>query len=276
MNGRQWNQEEIKYLKLVYPTSGYRAHQKKYSDRTCCSITSKAMKVGVNVIRREICSIYKCNRKHYSKGLCSLHYNRLRIQYFLDYQKKHRVRINKYLRQWRAKNPDKISKANKKWRSKKENYKKAEELCKKWKKTDMGKRSRKLYVEKNRERIRQLGRNFYRKNKVKIISKNKRLYLKRKNVIGNHTNEEWIAKRDETHGFCPSCWKHVDLKNLTEDHIVSIKNGGTDYIENIQPLCGSCNSSKGAKTIIFPQPMPDEDKEFIIWMENSQNLLKNL
>ena len=35
------------------------------------------------------------------------------------------------------------------------------------------------------------------------------------------------------------------FKNFTVDHIVSRKRGGTDHIDNLQLLCGHCNSVKG-------------------------------
>ena len=34
----------------------------------------------------------------------------------------------------------------------------------------------------------------------------------------------------------------------TVDHVVPKARGGTDHIENLQLLCGACNSVKGTKT----------------------------
>ena len=36
-------------------------------------------------------------------------------------------------------------------------------------------------------------------------------------------------------------------ENITADHIVPLSRGGIEAEENLQPLCGSCNSSKGNK-----------------------------
>lgn len=36
----------------------------------------------------------------------------------------------------------------------------------------------------------------------------------------------------------------------TLDHIIPIKRGGTHGVGNLQPLCGKCNSSKGAKLMV--------------------------
>lgn len=36
-----------------------------------------------------------------------------------------------------------------------------------------------------------------------------------------------------------------------KDHVVPVLFGGSNDISNIQPLCRSCNSSKGASTVDY-------------------------
>ena len=37
----------------------------------------------------------------------------------------------------------------------------------------------------------------------------------------------------------------LEPQNFTVDHIIAKSQGGTDHIENLQLLCGHCNSTKG-------------------------------
>jgi 5-methylcytosine-specific restriction endonuclease McrA len=60
---------------------------------------------------------------------------------------------------------------------------------------------------------------------------------------GTHTKEEWENLKKEFNYECVKCGRigyHLD-----RDHIIPIYQGGSDAIENIQPLCAWCNSSKG-------------------------------
>lgn len=48
-------------------------------------------------------------------------------------------------------------------------------------------------------------------------------------------------------GNCNGCNVHFQYRNLTVDHIVPTAKGGPDIDENLQLLCGSCNSIKGSR-----------------------------
>ena len=72
--------------------------------------------------------------------------------------------------------------------------------------------------------------------------------LRKINAEGSHTRGEWELLKKQ-YGFkCPACQKIEPEILLTEDHIIPLSKGGSDYIENIQPLCRSCNSTKRLKT----------------------------
>lgn len=63
-------------------------------------------------------------------------------------------------------------------------------------------------------------------------------------LIARHSEAEWEALRD----FCAGCVRCGIDGHLVKDHITPIYQGGSDGIDNVQPLCPSCNSSKGPET----------------------------
>ncbi len=54
-------------------------------------------------------------------------------------------------------------------------------------------------------------------------------------------------KYEQQNGKCARCDRKIDLKDLTIDLIIGTENGGQDEDQNIQLLCTSCNSEKGAR-----------------------------
>ena len=60
------------------------------------------------------------------------------------------------------------------------------------------------------------------------------------------THKNTLFGRQE--GHCAGCNGFFEIRNFTIDHIVAKSKGGTDHIDNLQLLCGACNSMKGTKT----------------------------
>ena len=59
-------------------------------------------------------------------------------------------------------------------------------------------------------------------------------------------NKRYLYGKQE--GLCNGCVMFFPYRNLTVDHIVPKAKGGTDHIENLQLLCGACNSKKHTHT----------------------------
>lgn len=68
---------------------------------------------------------------------------------------------------------------------------------------------------------------------------------------GGHSVDEWELLKAQYNWTCPSCRRQEPNIKLTADHIIPLARGGSHNIENIQPLCGRCNSRKSTKTIKY-------------------------
>jgi 5-methylcytosine-specific restriction endonuclease McrA len=80
------------------------------------------------------------------------------------------------------------------------------------------------------------------------------LQKRRARIAGNGgiiTPEEWQELKKFYNFTCLCCGRQEPEITLTLDHVVPIKLGGANTIQNAQPLCQSCNSKKYTKVIDY-------------------------
>lgn len=68
---------------------------------------------------------------------------------------------------------------------------------------------------------------------------------------GDYALEDWETLCALAGGRCLASGKETAL---TVDHVLPVSKGGSSYLTNLQPLCGSCNSSKKERHIDYRTP----------------------
>lgn len=136
------------------------------------------------------------------------------------------------------------------------------------------------YREENTERLREAKRQYYQNNKEVCCERNKkyqealhrqeatertrrwkqeypekakanehRREARKRGNGGSFSANEWLELCEKYDRTCLCCGRS-DVK-LTADHVIPVSKGGSSLIDNIQPLCASCNSKKHDKIIDF-------------------------
>jgi 5-methylcytosine-specific restriction endonuclease McrA len=171
-----------------------------------------------------------CFRAGFTCKECESELNKI---YKVEYHKKHKEQEKEYRHKYYIDNKETRSEYFKKWRS--ENVEK-EAL-----------RHRK-YRQENNENILIKRKEYLKEHPEKLKEFNHNRRARKANAIGQFKSQEWLELCEKYNNKCACCGKEG---NLTVDHIIPLSSGGTNYIENIQPLCSVCNSIKATKTIDY-------------------------
>jgi len=84
--------------------------------------------------------------------------------------------------------------------------------------------------------------------KAQVDARNRRYFHQKRANGGSYTQAQWEMLLDLCGNRCMSCG---EVTVLEVDHIVPVYEGGTSDITNLQPLCRSCNASKGTTVTDF-------------------------
>jgi len=121
--------------------------------------------------------------------------------------------------------------------------------------------SRKKYVETHPDIIKHAQQNRDKDRHAEIKRKRRRIKL---NSRGSFTQKEFYRLCKAFNYKCLKCGNKFNIGGmygLVADHITPLSKSGSDYIFNIQCLCGKCNRQKHTKTIDYRPLIPDFIKE---------------
>ena len=140
------------------------------------------------------------------------------------YRAANRSMLNRLRQQRYAADPDRYLARNREWAE--SNVEKANAIKRKW-------------VLKNREKASAAGKKWRSNNPAKRAEMKLR---RRARIARNPAHEVSDDFLQRLYGLpCVACGSE---DNISADHIIPVARGGEHSESNLQPLCGSCNSSK--------------------------------
>ena len=167
------------------------------------------------------------SQRQTSNGVCE----ECRLIIYHKWRNGHVAEENKRCKEWRRDNKQLVLDAKKKWA-----------LSNPDKMREMYKRKYKKDIEKSKKQR----NNWYKNNKEKFIIYGRNRRAKNKSASGKHDFEDIKRIKNLQNGKCAYCAIKLS-KKYHVDHIYPLSKGGSNWANNLQILCPSCNLNKHAK-----------------------------
>lgn len=120
---------------------------------------------------------------------------------------------------------------------------------------EIAKKSVANYCSKNRLKLREKSREYYRNNREKEIQRQlHRNHLRRAQINSTVVDlagiKRWMSEvRSKPFSRCHWCGTKVSGRRIYFDHIIALSRGGSHTIGNLCATCCNCNQTKNARLI---------------------------
>ncbi len=186
----------------------------------------------------------------YHKNYYAANKERLK-QYQKDYYRANPEIVSQYHKEYREKYAERRRAYSTQWNNEHKEHKQ-EYLQRYYQKTSDTHRlvSRQDYLKK-REWYAALNATYKRDHPEQVRMYSAVRTARKRHVGGDITTSQWREIKAKYNYTCLCCGRREPDIRLSIDHVIPIVKGGTSNIDNIQPLCRSCNSSKHTKIIDY-------------------------
>lgn len=151
---------------------------------------------------------------------------------------------NENSRKWRANNKEKVQQLNRLHHSKNREQRNEYHRQYRQRHPDYFRHKMQEFRQNNPDYHRKLMRRWSRANASKIKAKDNRRRAFKMGKVNSFTAQEWDDLKERYDYTCLRCGRTEPDIKLTADHIIPISKNGRGTIDNIQPLCGQCNTAK--------------------------------
>jgi 5-methylcytosine-specific restriction endonuclease McrA len=113
-----------------------------------------------------------------------------------------------------------------------------------WENPEKYRERRRQYGARNPEKCRDGLARWQKANRERVIALNHAYRAAKRSAEGRFTADDLEHIKKQQGGKCAACRRR---RKLTVDHIVPLTRGGSNWPNNLQLLCRSCNSAKNNK-----------------------------